>query len=344
MNPKKFLLDRIHGWLPKEVALPSYQRIKIIDHFMRLHFLRLAYGVILSALLFTPFGVYHSRVEPYITGYLWGYNLPIGYVGVLLGTAAVLYPRLKALRRLRFSSFMPLIGLFLLLAFFFSPKDYFINLIHGTNFSPVQIDVDFAVGNSAVLGLSILSIAFGSVPFIRGWLPKEKNLAYIHKSSKSRWRKPYWIALTLVSVVVLSGFTFQGVNAYLRYSNPALDTTACYYEKTVNCSTASEGDIVEVTVQVYWHGYVFPEFKRDVKIVDSFPESNFVLVNEGNVYESSGYGGSYQLKYWLKVVKGDDVSVELPKPKLYLDNFEVSLSGTSSALKLQNFAESNRKT
>jgi len=33
----------------------------------------------------------------------------------------------------------------------------------------------------------------------------------------------------------------------------------------------------------YWHGYVFPEFKRDVKIVDSFPESTVVPVNEDNV-------------------------------------------------------------
>jgi len=176
---------------------------------------------------------------------------------------------------------------------------------------------------------------------IRGWLPQENSIAYMHKSLKSRWRKPYWIALTLVSVVVLAGFTFQGVNAYLRYSNPAMDTAACYYEKTLNCSTASVGDVVEVNVQVYWHGYVFPEFKRDVKIVDSFPDSSFILINEGNVYESSGYGGSYQLKYLLRVVEGECVSVELPKPRLYLDNVEVSLEGASPALKLQNFAESN---
>jgi hypothetical protein len=173
--------------------------------------------------------------------------------------------------------------------------------------------------------------------FVRGWLPKENSLAHVHKASKPRWRKPYWIALTMVSVVALAGFTFLGVNTFLRYSNPALDTTACYYEKTVNCSTASVGDVVEVNVQVYWHGYVFPEFKRDVKIVDSFPEGNFILINEGNVYESSGYGGSYQLKYLLRVVEGDGVSVELPTPKLYLDNVDVSLEGTSPTLKLQNY-------
>jgi hypothetical protein len=212
MNALKSLENRLRGWLPKELSLPRNQRTRMVDHFMRFQLLRLAYGVMLGALLFTPFGVYHSRVEPYITGYLWGYNLPIGYVGLLFGITVVLYPRFNALRRLRFSSFMPFIGLFLLLSFFVSPKDYFINLIHGTNFSSVQIDVDFAVGNSAVLGLSLLSIAFGLVSFIRGWLPKEPNLPSNNvqvagaktKFPKPGWWKLLWITTTLLTIA--SGF------------------------------------------------------------------------------------------------------------------------------------------
>ena len=125
MNLKKSLKNRIRGWLPKELSLPRNQRTRIIDHLMRLQLLRLTYGVMLSALLVMPFGAYHSRVEPYIIGFLWGYHLPIGYVGLLLGIVVVLYPRLNKLRSLRFSSFMPFIGLFLLLFFFFSPKHYF---------------------------------------------------------------------------------------------------------------------------------------------------------------------------------------------------------------------------
>jgi hypothetical protein len=82
---------RVRGWLPKEPSLPRNQKHRIVDHVMRLQLLQVAYGVMLGALLFTPFGVYHSRVEPYITGYLWGYHLPVGYVGVLLGMVAVLY-------------------------------------------------------------------------------------------------------------------------------------------------------------------------------------------------------------------------------------------------------------
>jgi LPXTG-motif cell wall-anchored protein len=175
MKIKKSLESRIRGWFPKEFSLPRNQRTRMIDYLMRLRFFRAAYGVMLGALLFTPFGIYHSRVEPYIIGYLWGYHLPVGYVGLLLGIAVVLYPRLHAFRRLRFSALLPLIGLSLFIAFFFSPKDYFINLINGTNFSPAQIDVDFAVGNSAALGLSLLSIAFGLISFVQGWLPKEPH-------------------------------------------------------------------------------------------------------------------------------------------------------------------------
>jgi hypothetical protein len=141
----------------------------------------------------------------------------------------------------------------------------------------------------------------------------------------------------LVVAVALAGTVFIGASTYLRYSNPPADITACYYEKTVNNTTVKVGDVVEVNVFVYWHGYVIPEFKRNVKIVDPFPESYFTLTRESNVYESKGYGGSYQLKYLLRVVEGENVSIELPRPKLYLDNVEVSLEGASPALKLQNF-------
>ena len=179
---------------------------------------------------------------------------------------------------------------------------------------------------------------------VRGWLPKENSLAYLHKPSKPRWRSPFWITLTLVVVVALAGIVFIGVSTFLRYSNPLADITVSYYEKTLNNTSVKVGDVVEVNVFVYWHGYVIPEFKRNVKIVDPFPEGYFNLTSESNVYESSGYGGSYQLKYLLRVVEGEGVSIELPKPRLYLDNVEVSIAGASPTLKLQNSVESEVKT
>jgi hypothetical protein len=174
---------------------------------------------------------------------------------------------------------------------------------------------------------------------IRGWLPKEPITAYASKASKPRWRKPYWIAFTLVVIVGLAFATYTGVQTYLRYSNPQLDVTASYYEKALNSSIANVGDVVEVKVLAGWHGYVIPEFKREVKITDPFPESNFKLVGGSNIYESSGYGGSYQFKYLLKVIGEESVSIELPKPRLYLDNSEILLSGESTVIELQTFSE-----
>lgn len=168
MKPLKYLEgleNRIRGWLPKENSLPNNQTINMFNHLNGLQLVQLAYGVMLGSLLIMPFGVYHSTAEPYIVGSLWGYYLPIGYVGLLIGIMVVLYPRLSTLRSLRFSALMLIIGLSLLLTFIFSPTDYFINLLHGTSFSPSQIDVDFIVGNSAVLGLSILSIVVSLVSF-----------------------------------------------------------------------------------------------------------------------------------------------------------------------------------
>jgi hypothetical protein len=168
---------------------------------------------------------------------------------------------------------------------------------------------------------------------IRGWLPKEHIVAYANKPLKPRWRKPYRIALTLVALVALAFATYVGVQTYLRYSDPQLDVTTSYFEKTLNCSSASVGDVVEVKTRVGWHGYVIPEFKRDVKIVDQFPESRFALVNGTNVYEYKGYGGSDQFTYELRVIAEEGV-VELPKPRLYLDNVEIPLSGTSPTLNI----------
>ncbi len=122
---------------------------------------RLIYGILLAALLFTPFGVYHSTSEPYIQGNLFGYNLPVGYVGVILGILVIASPKLGFLKNRNFGSLMVLIGLLLFVSFAFSPKGFFINLIHGTNFDSFRIDVDYPSGNALAVLLSCISVAVG---------------------------------------------------------------------------------------------------------------------------------------------------------------------------------------
>jgi hypothetical protein len=165
---------------------------------------------------------------------------------------------------------------------------------------------------------------------IQGWLPKEPSLAYASQASKPRWRKPFWITFVVIAVIALAAVAFVAVSILVRYANPLADVTASYCEKTVNSTTAKVGDMLEVNVFVYWHGYVIPEFKRNVKIIDPFPEGYFSLAseNETNVYQSQGHGGSYLFKYSLRVIGTDGTSVEFPEPRLYLDGVEIPLSGT----------------
>jgi hypothetical protein len=122
--------------------------------------LRVVYGTLLVAVLFVPFGTYHSTVEPYVTGTLWGYQLPVGYVGLVAGLAVLFSPKLQLLKgRLDFA--VVTIGLVLLLSMLLSSREFFINLVNGTNFTTTQLNVDSSVGNLVVWGLSLLSLALG---------------------------------------------------------------------------------------------------------------------------------------------------------------------------------------
>jgi branched-subunit amino acid transport protein AzlD len=126
-----------------------------------LRILRVVYGLALVAILLFPFGVYHSRSEPYIIGYLWGYYLPIGYLGLVSGLFVFSYHKISFTKKIGFGSLMILIGILLIVSFLLSPKDFFVNLIHGTSFSSGQIDIDYPMGNSLVWVLSLFSIGAG---------------------------------------------------------------------------------------------------------------------------------------------------------------------------------------
>ena len=167
---------------------------------------------------------------------------------------------------------------------------------------------------------------------IRGWLPKEPVLQ-ANKQQQLRWKNPRWITLTLVAVIAIVFVAYSGVQTYIRWSNPQLDVTASYFEKTLNSTSVHVGDSVQVTFRVGWQGYVLPEFARNVKVVDALPENGFVLVDGTNIYEYSGSGGSDQFTYTVKVT-GQVGVVELPKPTLFLDGNEIALNGESPKLEV----------
>ena len=125
---------------------------------MALRYLRWAYGAMLVAVLFLPFGVYHTMTEPYVSGALWGFMLPVGYVAAASGVAVILYPRSHLLKRLGFGYLLTLVGVFMLLSMLMFPRELSISLLHGTN----MIDMDYSTFTGAVFWLSLFSIGAGT--------------------------------------------------------------------------------------------------------------------------------------------------------------------------------------
>ncbi len=124
---------------------------------MLLQIFRLVYGATLIAVLFLPFGLYNTMAEPYVSGAIWGFMLPVGYVAAASGLAVIFYPRSKLLRRLGFGYLLMIVGVSLLLSLLLYHKVLSISLLHGTN----MIDTDYSTFTGAVFWFSLLSVAAG---------------------------------------------------------------------------------------------------------------------------------------------------------------------------------------
>ena len=122
-----------------------------------LQILLLAYGATLFAVFFLPFGLYHTMAEPYVSGIVWGFMLPAGYVAAASGIAVIFYPRLKLLNKLGLGYLLMVVGVSLLLSLWLYPRELSISLLHGTN----MIDIDYSRFTGAVFWLSLLSVAGG---------------------------------------------------------------------------------------------------------------------------------------------------------------------------------------
>jgi hypothetical protein len=136
--------------------------------------LRLVYGLALIALLFTPFAFYFSRAEPYIMGNIWGFQLPMGYVGLVLGLLVIFLPKTAA-GKLGFGTLMVIAGVSLFASAFLCPYEYFINLIHGTNFYGAALDIEYPIGHIATVYLALFSIIIGLAAKISGGFSKKKQ-------------------------------------------------------------------------------------------------------------------------------------------------------------------------
>jgi hypothetical protein len=122
-----------------------------------LQILLLAYGATLFAVFFLPFGLYHTMAEPYVSGIVWGFMLPAGYVAAASGIAVIFYPRLKLLNKLGLGYLLMVVGVSLLLSLWLYPRELSISLLYGTN----MIDIDYSTFTGAVFWLSLLGVAAG---------------------------------------------------------------------------------------------------------------------------------------------------------------------------------------
>ena len=122
-----------------------------------LQIIRLAYGAVLFAVLFLPFGLYHTMAEPYVSGAVLGFMLPVGYIAKASGIAVIFYPRLKLLRRLGFGYLLMVVGVLMLLSLLLYPRELTISLLYGTN----MIDTDYSTFAGVLFWLSLLSVVAG---------------------------------------------------------------------------------------------------------------------------------------------------------------------------------------
>ena len=95
--------------------------------------------------------------EPYVSGAVWGFMLPVGYIAAASGLAIIFYPRSKLLRKLGLGYLLMVVGVSLFLSLLMYPRELTISLLYGTN----MIDIDYSTFTGAVFWLSLLSVVAG---------------------------------------------------------------------------------------------------------------------------------------------------------------------------------------
>ncbi len=135
-----------------------------------LQILRLTYGAVLIAVLFIPFGLYNTMAEPYVSGAIWGFMLPVGYVAAASGITMIYYPHSKLLKKFGLSNLLIVVGISVLLSLLLYPRTLSISLLYGTN----MIDIDYSMFTAAVFWLSLLSTTIGFAIRIARFMMRSK--------------------------------------------------------------------------------------------------------------------------------------------------------------------------
>jgi hypothetical protein len=86
------------------------------------------------------------------------------------------------------------------------------------------------------------------------------------KTTKLRWTKTQWIALSVVAMVALVFIVYSGMQTVLRWSNPQLDMTANYFEKSVNAAAVYVGALWRLRFVLAGRAGLFPSFHVKCKL------------------------------------------------------------------------------
>jgi hypothetical protein len=122
------------------------------------------FGILYMLSFFSPLACYHSLSEPYLSGVLWAFMTPLGYVSLALGVIIALYPKIRLAKHLSFANLLAISGILLVVVYLIQPVDFFLNLLYR---AATEYDVDYyspLVSLQFYLGiLSILYKVFSEI-------------------------------------------------------------------------------------------------------------------------------------------------------------------------------------
>ena len=103
------------------------------------NFVSLIIGFLILALAFVPIGAYHGLGDMDISGTLWNFMLPTGWLSIITGIVLLIHKRIS-LKNKRLAYVMFSFSLLLLMLFLLQDVDYHLSLWHGIKDSNFDVD------------------------------------------------------------------------------------------------------------------------------------------------------------------------------------------------------------
>lgn len=120
------------------------------------NYIAIIVGLLFIVSAFVPLGPYHFLGEANITGVLWNFMVPTGWLAIIVGVVLLFHSKL-GLTNKRLAIFMFAASLSVIV-FRFQDVDYFLSLWHGVK---GEFDVDRGFGSLIQFAIALLSVLAG---------------------------------------------------------------------------------------------------------------------------------------------------------------------------------------